>query len=77
MGQASQQIFSQIIFASGGSGLGSVASEKLRWWLDEAEKHRWWLDEAEKTRSSGGGLMKERSSGGSLMKQRRHNQEAP
>ena len=60
MGQASQQIFSQIIFASGGSGLGSVASEKLpwrldeveklRWWLDEAEKLRWWLDEAEKHR---------------------------
>ncbi|XP_013603155.1 PREDICTED: uncharacterized protein LOC106310469 [Brassica oleracea var. oleracea] len=60
MGQASQQISSQLIFASGGSGLGSVASEKLRWrldeaeklrwWLDNAEKHRWWLDEAEKLR---------------------------
>ncbi|CAN6814424.1 unnamed protein product [Brassica oleracea] len=66
MGQASQQISSQFIFASGGYGLGSVASEKLRWRLDEAEK----------TRSSGGGLMKQRSTGSGLMKQRRHNQEA-
>ncbi|CDY44166.1 BnaC01g22160D [Brassica napus] len=39
----------QFIFASGGSGLGSVASideeENLWWWLDEAEKLQWRLEE--------------------------------